>query len=55
MDEVRESNSDGAEPVIVSSIDQSGGYDQFRIANAACDDQWLGIRHSEALSLRAWQ
>jgi hypothetical protein len=55
MREASESDPDEAESVIVSSIDRSEGYDQFLIANTSRDDQWLGIRQSEALSLRAWQ
>lgn len=54
-EEAGDADPEVEDAVIVSSIDRSGTYDRFLIANLSCDDQWLGIRQSEALSLQAWR
>lgn len=51
----RSSERKSEAPVITSSIDRSGAYDQFVIADISCDDQWIGIRQAEALVLRTWR
>lgn len=40
---------------VVSSVDGTDSHDQFIIADISCDDRWLGIRQTEAPSLRKWR
>ncbi|MFB6301480.1 MAG: hypothetical protein ABEH78_01260 [Haloferacaceae archaeon] len=54
-EEIEEPDAGAAEATVVSSVDRSGAYEQFVIEDVSGDDQWVSVRHSEALSLHVWR